>query len=251
LPGIYIREVSIPAGTFAVGHYQTTEHLNLFLRGKVVMLHEDGSTHELVAPLVYVSPPGRKIGFVTEDMVWQNIYATTETDIDKLEATFLRKSEEWKVAEADRFNIERLKREGDRLDFLEAIAEFGLTPEQVREMSEETSDLIPMPVWVRARIMQSPIEGRGVFVSAPVYVGDVIGPARIRGKRTPLGRFTNHAKNPNAVMVQHPNGDIDLVALNRIEGCQGGDQGEEVTIDYRQSAALSAVRRRDSLGESL
>jgi hypothetical protein len=90
-----------------------------------------------------------------------------------------------------------------------------------------------------------------VFVSSPVPPGEIIGPARVHGKRTPLGRFTNHAKDPNAAMVLHPDGWIDLVALKPIEGCRGGDQGEEVTIDYRQSAALAAVRRKESLGEKL
>jgi len=42
-PGIYIREVTIPYGTFSIGHYQTIEHLNIMLEGKVIMVNEDGS----------------------------------------------------------------------------------------------------------------------------------------------------------------------------------------------------------------
>ena len=58
--------------------------------------------------------------------------------------------------------------------------------------------------------------------------------------RTPLGRFTNHSRTPNAVFVNQ-GGDIYLYALRRISGCSGGSQGEEVTIDYRQALALSGI----------
>ena len=34
-------------------------------------------------------------GYILKDMVWQNIYATDETDVEKLEAMFLDKSQTW------------------------------------------------------------------------------------------------------------------------------------------------------------
>ena len=37
-PGIYIREVTLPAGIFAVGHTQRYEHLNIMLTGKVAII---------------------------------------------------------------------------------------------------------------------------------------------------------------------------------------------------------------------
>jgi hypothetical protein len=91
-PGIYIREVTIPAGTFSIGHYQKTTHLNNMVAGKVIMVGEDGSKTELVAPQTFVCGPGRKIGLILETMIWQNIYATNETDIEKLESMFLEKA---------------------------------------------------------------------------------------------------------------------------------------------------------------
>jgi hypothetical protein len=30
-------------------------------------------------------------------------------------------------------------------------------------------------------------------------------------------------------------GDIDLVALTDIQGCRGGQDGEEITVDYRRT----------------
>ena len=43
-PGIYTREVHLPAGIFAIGHHQKKEHLNIFLKGKVTMLNDYGTT---------------------------------------------------------------------------------------------------------------------------------------------------------------------------------------------------------------
>jgi hypothetical protein len=87
-------------------------------------------------------------------------------------------------------------------------------------------------------VLPSPIEGKGLFITSGVEKGEIICPGRIGGMRTPAGRFANHSATPNAIMVPHQNGDIDLVAIRRIEGCIGGGQGEEVTVDYRQALSL-------------
>ena len=91
-------------------------------------------------------------------------------------------------------------------------------------------------------VAASKIDGKGVFATGDIIEGEVIAPARIANKRTPAGRFTNHAKNPNAMMILLDNGDINLVAKRAISGCKGGNLGEEITIDYRQALSL-AIRR--------
>jgi len=91
-PGIYIREVQMPAGTFAIGHRQKEHHFNVLLAGKVAILDDDGTPRVVSAPLMYSGKPGRKVGYIVEDVVWQNIYPTEETDIEKLESRFLDKS---------------------------------------------------------------------------------------------------------------------------------------------------------------
>ncbi len=243
-PGIYIREVRIPAGTLAIGHRQRYEHLNVMLKGRVTVVNEDGSLMDLVAPLVFTGKPGRKIGYIHEDMVWQNIYATSETDVETLESMFLEKSETWQQDQEIRLRVRMLNHEQDRADFFAAIAEFGFSPETVRSQSECKSDQVELPKsGYRMMVAPSPIEGKGVFATAPITAGEMIAPARIGGKRTPAGRYTNHAVNPNARMVLCHNGDIDLVAARDIQGCAGGQPGEEITIDYRQALELLGVRR--------
>jgi len=92
-PGMYIREAFIPKGTFVVGHYHKTEHLNIFLKGKATLINDKGEATVMEAPMMFMAKPGRKIAYADEDMVWQNIFVTDETDIDKLEDMLLDKSE--------------------------------------------------------------------------------------------------------------------------------------------------------------
>ena len=239
-PGVCIREVFVPAGTFAMGHFQATTHMNVMLKGRVLVLNDDGGTKELVAPCTFVAPPGRKIGYVIEDMVWQNVYATDETDVESIERLYLRKSvsfQEHKKIEQLRLGFE--PRDYDRADFLLAIKEYGLEEAQVREMSENTEDQIPFPIGsFKVKISESMIEGKGVVATGQIQAGELIGPTKIKSLRTPLGRYTNHAKYPNAEIVEL-SGDIHLVALRPIAGCKGGRDGEEVTVDYRKVMDLN------------
>lgn len=240
-PGVYIREVFLPAGAIVIGHEQKSEHLNFMVSGAVAMLTENG-IKTLEAPQIFVGNPGRKVGYVLRDVTWQNIYPNenNERDIDALEARWLNKS----ITSLDHMALlaatESALADADRADFAEVIAAAGFTPEQVREQSEDISDLVSFPDNVAATVTvrESPIEGKGIFLSAPVEPGAIIGPALIGGKRTPLVRFTNHSATPNAILVQTVGGDVYVIASRRISGCVGGSQGEEVTIDYRKSLAL-------------
>ncbi|HQT19416.1 SET domain-containing protein-lysine N-methyltransferase [Acidovorax sp.] len=237
-PGIYIREVRVPAGAYAIGHRQRCEHMNVFLRGRVTVTNDDGSHTELVAPMTFVGNPGRKIGYVHEDMVWQNIYATDETDIETLEAMFLEKSEGWQAAQAAVSALPLLDFAGDRADYSLVLESYGFTEEVARSQSEDVSDQTPFPHGSYCVLVSdSKIEGKGLFATADFSAGQTIAPARIGGKRTPAGRFTNHSKSPNAVMVMRGS-DISLVALKPIKGCTGGDLGDEITIDYRAALGL-------------
>jgi hypothetical protein len=242
-PNIYIREVTIPAGTLSIGHYQTTTHLNVMLKGRVIMVSEDGSKTELVAPQTFVSGPGRKIGYILEDMVWQNVYATNETDVEKLETTLLNKSQTWQEHQKNQQLLLSFDHSEDVADYYLAIVEYGFDHETVQNQVQNLDDQIDLPHGgYKMMVAPSKIEGKGVFATGNIDAGEIIAPARIAGKRTPAGRYTNHSKNPNAKMILLDNGDVNLVAAMPIVGCKGGNLGEEITIDYRQALSL-AIRR--------
>jgi hypothetical protein len=235
-PGIYIREVSFLAGTLAVGHHHNQAHVNMFLKGRARFLNADGTYEDLQAPHFFVGPPGRKVAYFYTDSVWQNIFATDETDIEKLEEMFLTKSPVHKEMIA---GIEELDRLVDREDFLNACEEFGMSPWMVRKVAMREDDRCPMPDSFTVQVGESPIEGKGLFATSPFNSGDLIAPARIAGKRTIAGRYTNHAKEPNSTAVRFDNGDISFVAIQDISGNRGGSLGDEITVDYRQVLAIN------------
>lgn len=238
-PGLYIRQVSIPAGTFSIGHYQKTRHMNVMLKGRVVMVNQDGSLSELVAPCIFVSEPGRKAGYIVEDMLWQNIYATDETDVETLESMFIEKDAMWKEHEQKQLRLLTHDNSEDFDDYLKVLQEQGMTEEEVQKIVQNELDQIPLPDGsYKMMVATSRIHGKGVFATSDIKTGEIIAPALLSGKRTPAGRYTNHSKNPNAIMVKQDDGNIYLVAKDNITGCRGGFQGNEITIDYRQALNL-------------
>lgn len=236
-PGIYIREAKFPADTFAIGHYHKQEHLNIFIKGKVMVFKDDGSTEIWSAPMMFTSGPGRKIGYIMEDMVWLNVYATEEKDVQKLEEMFLDKGEIWEE-HLKGITIDTVKIKMDQDDYTNVLAEFGYTEEQVQNEILNTN-VIEMPhgSW-SFQLADSPIHGRGAFASANIASGMIIGPMRHKGYKTTLGRYVNHSMRPNAMMHKSDNGDIFLVSTRTIKGYSGGHVGEEITIDYRQALRL-------------
>ena len=239
-PNVYIRQVTIPADTFSIGHYQNTEHLNIMLKGRVTMVNEDGSHTELIAPVTFVSKPGRKVGYIHETMVWQNVYATNETSVEKLEEKYITKSITWQEQQKAQQMLLSYDMSEDVADYYKTLEEYGFDHETVLQQVLNEEDQIQMPFgsW-KFTVAPSRIEGYGVFATSNLEKDTVVGPARIEGKRTPLGRYTNHSKTPNAKMVLKENGDIDLVMLNPVSGCMGGQLGSEITVDYRQVLNLS------------
>lgn len=235
-PGLYVRELQMPAGTFAIGHRHKFAHLNILMEGKVLVLNDDGTTRELAAPAMFIGEPGRKVGVVLENMTWLNIYATDERDVATLEATLLEADGEFKAAEQQRA---RSSLPLDRADFHAALAAVGVTHADADAEALREDNVVPLPPGSYLfKTASSPIHGRGIFATGPIEPGERIGPMRIGNSRTPLGRYVNHSADPNARPVRVPGG-IDLEALREIRGCQGGFQGDEITIDYRKALALA------------
>lgn len=241
-PGTYIRQVTFPAGIFAIGHKQRYAQMNIFVSGRIAMAQPDGSLKEIVAPMIFNGTAGQKMGIILETATWLNVYPNPddERDIDVLEAKWLDKSGIWehKIAEEEKTKKEQAQKHRD--DYQEFLKECELTEEEIRKESEFGGDLTDMPEGFASvlTIRDSHIEGKGIFASWPFAAGGLIGPVRVNGLRTQLGRYLNHSAEPNARFVISPNGDITLFAITPINGCKGGDQGEEITVDYRESYKL-------------
>jgi hypothetical protein len=239
-PGVYIREVVLPTGAYVIGHRHKTPHINIMLEGRITLIGQDGGHTELTAPQTFVSGAGRKIAYIHETVRWQNVYATDETDVETLEAQLLDKSLAFEEAQKANGLLLSFDTRADQDDFAAAIAEFGFDADTVWAISDNESDQIPLPHGeYKMMVATSPIHGKGVFATGDIAAHELIAPARLDGKRTPAGRFTNHSKTPNAVMVKNESGDIFLFSTQSISGCKGSSVGAEITIDYRQALALS------------
>jgi len=99
-PGLYLREVTVPEGKLIIGHHHRHRHLNVFLKGKMILFKPDGIGTVVKAPMVFTGDPGRKVVYAIEESMWMNIYATDETDIKRLELTYVDVEAPWPEGKA-------------------------------------------------------------------------------------------------------------------------------------------------------
>lgn len=102
-PGVYVREAFLPAGTYVMGHAHKHEHMNIMISGKMAVI-VNGDARIIEGPCVFNGEPGRKFAYIIEDTVFQNVYATSETDLDVIEDMFVDKSAAWANAQEQRRN---------------------------------------------------------------------------------------------------------------------------------------------------
>lgn len=95
-PGIYARELHIPAGMTLTGKIHKYPQLNILSKGKISVLTEDG-VKDVEAPFTVVSPAGTKrIAYAHTDCVWTTILATNLNDPEAIEKEFTTNDEnEW------------------------------------------------------------------------------------------------------------------------------------------------------------
>ena len=77
--------------------------------------------------------------------------------------------------------------------------------------------------------LPSEIDGLGLFAKLFIPAEGRIAIARVGGKRTMAGRYTNHSFKPNAVARMLYDGGVEYIAAEDIF------IGSEITLDYRQA----------------
>ncbi len=89
-PGLFAREISIPAGTVVVGAVHKADSLIVLSKGRLLIATEAGPV-EISAPHTRPCKAGSKNAVTTlEDSVWTNFYPNPddETDLAKLAERF-------------------------------------------------------------------------------------------------------------------------------------------------------------------
>jgi hypothetical protein len=214
--GLYMREIFIPKGVTLTGKIHKTEHLCVLSQGEVSVYTDEGMRRLKASTVVKSSPGTKRVLYAHEDSVWINCHLneSNATDLDKIEAHYV----------AENFRDYYLSTSRSLDDVLRCI---GITPEELTLISERLDDQVPFtsePTCIR--IGASAIHGQGVFATQDFQRGESIVMARRGEKRTPAGRYCNHAADPNAEMVMTLGGDVYLTALREIKS------GEEILTDY-------------------
>lgn len=88
-PGMYFRQLTIPAGLVVVSKRHARQHICIVLRGRAVVFTEDGIT-TIEGPHSWVSPAGAKrVLLVLDEIVWATVHRTSATTVEEAEADVL------------------------------------------------------------------------------------------------------------------------------------------------------------------
>lgn len=210
--GCYARELFIPKGTILIGKLHLTEHLNICSQGDLTFLTPDGPKR-VKAPAMFAAPPGtKKMAYANEDTIWINVHPAIHEDPETIVSALTLDT----YAEFDRAV--------SYSSMIQAVGEFGYTPEQVHEISvdPETLDETPLD---GVEVSPSPIHGLGLFATRTFTAGDTVCPATIGDKRSLAGRYSNHHHTPNCEFVTR-DGALVLAAVTDVA------QGDELTTNY-------------------
>lgn len=211
-PGVYTREMFVPAGLMITGKIHKTEHISIFLSGRMLVTDGLGKSKEIIAPIVETALPGvKRAGIALEDVRWITVHPTEETDIDVLEDMLVTN---------DYSEVEHLV---DNRDYADFEIEFNVDSQVKKAYAAIEFDRKQID---GVEIRQSRRHGMGVFVTKRFECGDVVAPATLDDRLMEYSRYTNHSMSPNARMVSDDNG-VNIVAIRDIDN-------EEVTVDYRE-----------------
>lgn len=84
-PGIYIREILIPAGTLLTSMEHKTAHPFVISQGRILVSSENEGSVVYEAPHTGLTLPGtRRALYAETDTIWTTFHATDETDVEKI-----------------------------------------------------------------------------------------------------------------------------------------------------------------------
>ena len=84
-PGLYTREIFLPAGTILTTRIHLTRHPFVVSLGVVFVWDDTSGWIKISAPFTGITEPGtRRILVVLEDAIWTTFHVTDETDPDAI-----------------------------------------------------------------------------------------------------------------------------------------------------------------------
>lgn len=103
-PGVYARELRIPAGSVIVGKIHKHDNMLIMSAGEAE-ISIDGQVARVKAPHISVGPAGsQRAAYTITDCVFISVHGTHETDLDKIEKEFIAQDaleyEQYRLAQA-------------------------------------------------------------------------------------------------------------------------------------------------------
>lgn len=91
VPGIYMREISIPKDVTLTGKIHKTEHMCILSKGEVSVYTEDGIKRIKASSVVHSLPGTKRVLYAHEDSVWINVHhhPSNEQNLEKIEEMFV------------------------------------------------------------------------------------------------------------------------------------------------------------------
>lgn len=78
-PGLYIREIFMPAGSIIISKIHKTEHPYIVSKGLVTVITEADGEIKIKAPFTGITKAGtRRVLYVHEDTVWTTVHTTVK-----------------------------------------------------------------------------------------------------------------------------------------------------------------------------
>ena len=90
--GMYVREIFIPKGMLVVGKIHKKSNPVFVMKGDISIFSEEGSRRFKGGEYVISQPGAKRVGYTHEDTTWVEVFATHETDLEKLEEELIVKS---------------------------------------------------------------------------------------------------------------------------------------------------------------
>lgn len=226
--GVYERKITIPPWTILTGAEHKTAYRVRVEKGTIAVT-TDAGVKIVTAPAEFDAPAGaQRAGRVFDDeVVWVDIYDNPDncTDISVLESRL------YVVPDVGLANS-RTAVQKARVDYGAFLFQMNMSQHDIDTIVKIESDVIDMPKDYAVELKESPIHGKGLFAQRAFQPGDVVCAGRLKGCRTPGGRFINHAYEANVKPVIVDD-DIYAVATREIQ------PGEELLVDYRASMRVN------------
>lgn len=88
--GVYAKQMTLPAGHFAVKHTHNYDHLSILAQGEVVVIVDEEVTYYEAPACISIKAGQEHRIEAIEDAVWFCIHASDETDSDKIDEVLIR-----------------------------------------------------------------------------------------------------------------------------------------------------------------